>query len=135
MAKKINIYKGTIKTLYAKDFHLNKDKTLVTEIDSHLVTDEGQFYEHLGRFINIEYGVFLPDLEEASDYLNTSVSNDKKTLESILIDENISDEEKEFAKYVLANKSSCTYADYSSIEPSHQVTREEFRELKRRGRR
>jgi len=131
MAKKINIYKGTIKTLYAKDFHLNKESSLEAVVDSRLVTDEGQFYYSFGRFINLDYGVYLPDLEEANDYLKTSLKTNQKTLEKILLDENRSEEEKEFAKEILTRKSSCTYADYASIKPSHQVTKQEFKTLKK----
>ncbi len=132
MAKNITIYKGTIKTLYADDFHLNKDNKLEKELKEKVVTDEGLFYYFLGRYQNIEYGTYLPDYYEARDYLETSVENNQEDMIRILSDEEITDREKEFAKYLLTQKSSCLYADYSSIERSHTVPKEEFKELKKK---
>ena len=40
-------------------------------------------------------------------------------------------EDKEFAKAVLSNKTSCIFADYSTIKKSHTVTKEEFKKLKK----
>lgn len=133
MAKNITIYKGTIKTLYADDFHLNKENKLEKEIKEQLVTEEGLFYYFLGKYQNIDYGTYLPDYYEAQDYLESCVDRNKQDMERILSDDNVSEKEREFAKYLLSQKSSCLYADYSSIEKSHTIPKEEFKVLKKKG--
>ncbi len=133
MAKNIMIYKGTIKTLYANDFHLNQDNKIDTELKTQLVTDEGLFYYFMGKYINIDYGTYLPDYEEAYAYLNSSVSRNEEDLINILNNPEIDAKEKDLAKYLLTRKSSCTYADYSSLEKSHTVPKKEFKMLKKKG--
>lgn len=133
MAKKIQIYKGTINTLYAKDFHLNKEKALETDIESMEITNESLFYYFMGKYQNIEYGTYLPDYHEARDYLDATIANNQTFLERILNDPEVSEADKEYAKAMLTRKSSCVYADYTTITPSHTVSKEEFKVLKKKG--
>ena len=131
MAKNILIFKGTIKRLSADNFQLKKDHTLSMQERQDILTEEGLFYEFFHNFINIEYNVKLPTYEEARSFYDEAINNNQDTLIAILSNPDISDEDKEFAKAVLSNKTSCLFADYSTIEKSHTVTNEEFKKLKK----
>ena len=131
MAKKILIFKGTVKKLSANNFHLNKDNTLSSQERQEIITEEGLFYEFFHSYINIEHKVKLPTYEEAKDFYDKTLNNNRDYLIAILSNPNISEEDKEFAKAVLSNKTSCIFADYSTIKKSHTVTKEEFKKLKK----
>ena len=103
------IYKGTLKTLYVKDFQVSEEGLVVAlDLESVVVAKDSLFYKNFtGRLINFEYGTYLPSRTEAELFV------------------------RGVCKYnPMSNKASCLYADYGSIEEAVDETRS-VREIKK----
>ena len=103
------IYKGTLKTLYVKDFQVSDEGLVVAlDLDSVVVAKDSLFYRNFtGRLINFEHATFLPSFQEAEAFVKGVCECNPDS-----------------------SKASCLYADYSSIEKCPEETRS-VREIKK----
>lgn len=130
MANNITIYRGTIRKLYADNITLNKN-TIAKDVKRTIINDDASFYYNFGVYVNMEYGCLLANEEEAEIYMNSVLKNKEYIIREILTNESISDEEKQKFKEALKKTSSCIYYSKSDIKPKCEVSKKEFKELKK----
>lgn len=110
------IYKGTLKSLYLKDFEVTENGVKLM-LDSVIVEKDSLFYKNfVGRLVNFKYDTNLPSYGEAEAFVMESA---RRTPE--------------------LGGLPCLYADYASIEPVPEETRtvrqlkKEFKTQRKRG--
>ena len=130
MGKKITIYTGTIKNLYADNVVINKDKILPVE-KKMVVNDHALFYLSFGGYTNMNYACILADEEEARAYMESVVRKRENKIRTILTDPNVSEEDKKSFMYYLSQLSSCIYMEARTIKPACSLSKPEFKELKK----
>lgn len=131
MAKGVTIYKGNIRKLYASDVVLQKD-TVVPIMSEEIVTDQALFTYRLHKFTNLDYGQILPSEEEAMDYTTRVVAGGRAYIEALLTNPDTTEEEKKIFFEKLKKASGCVFVKPDEIKPSHNVTRKEFKQLKKK---
>ena len=127
--KKITLYEGTIKRVFASGYTLEKE---ITPIIKKEIVSTSLFYKSIFDFAEVESGHILPTEEEALDYTNKVANSHKQEIYDILANPSISKEEKEEFLKELKRISSCTYLDAPNylLKPVKEVTRKELKQLK-----
>lgn len=127
---KITIYEGTIKKLYAENVTLNRNE-VTPVVKKETVKENALFHKSIFDLVSLEYNTVLPTEEEATDYMNRVIDHRKKLIQSILNNDCISKKEKEEFLTHLASDSSCIYLEERTIKPLKEVTKSEFKQLKK----
>ena len=117
MARKVNLYKGNIYKVCAKNIRLNKgDNAVIYDFDKeHLI--DSYFIKKRGKLINVFSGVELGDETENHDYFDFILQyNLSKNYLHELTDSNVSEDRKQdiMGKLEQATVGKC-YADISLI--------------------
>lgn len=129
--KKITLYEGTIKRVFANGYTLEKEITPIIQREE---VRKGLFYKSIFDFVEVESGHILPTEEEALHYTTKVANSHKQEIYDILANPSISSEEKETFLQTLKNTSSCIYLDAPNfiLKPVKEVTKQELKELKKR---
>ena len=130
MAKNIMLYEGAVRKLYAEGIHLEKE-TVVPMVRKEIIKDNSLYYYSFGNYINMDFDVLLPTEEEAMDYLNHVIHHRHDMIVDYLSDPKYSDEERQALLRMLSSYSACVYYDILDIHPLMEITKKEFKELRK----
>ena len=128
--KKITIYEGTIKRLYADDFVIKKEEVQPV-VKKEVVNDKALFRKSIFNYISLEHDTVLPTEEEAEDYMNRVIENRKSIIKSILKNECISEKEKEEFISTISKLSSCIYLSDEMLKPVTQMDKKEIKQYRK----
>lgn len=130
MARKVMIYKGPLYRVFASDITLVKDK-VVPKVETVVEEENSLFYRIFGGFINLDYSCPLPDDGEAENYLSGVFERQNDVIKNYLTNPEISEEEKQKYFEYLDRISSCIFYDPIQVEPSHLLSKKDFKILKK----
>ena len=130
MTKKIKIYEGMVRKLFADGVHLEKDH-VVPMVKKDIIKESSLYYSSAGKLINMEYDTVLPSEDEALTYMNQVVSRCEPVIMSFLTDSNCSDEDRKILLQFLSSISSCVYFQEEEVHPLTEISIDEFKELKK----
>ena len=106
-----NIYKGPVRKIVVSKLEINDGMLQLAEYETPVVKKDALFYRGLfNEFISFDCNTILPDKEEAIDHV------------------------KELIELLQARKApfpSCDFVNESEIKFSHQVSKQEFKTLKK----
>lgn len=106
-----NIYKGPMRGLVVSKLELNNGVIKTLEYETPVIKKDLLFYRgRLNSFISFDYETIMPDQLEALDFIK-----------NIAIQHNITEGPYPF----------CNYVNPGEIKFSHQVTKEEFKAIKK----
>lgn len=129
MVKKIMIYKGASKILYANGVNLVQDQ-VVPVIKREIIREDSLYYRSFGKLINMEYDTLLPSEEEATTYVGSVISKRSDFIKDYLINPKYSDDDRKKLFGMLAYLSSCVYFDPWEIHPYQEIPKSDFEETK-----
>jgi len=127
LKRKITIYEGTIKKVFADGVVLNKEGIKPT-IKNEVVTDKALFYPSIFKYALVEDGSILPTDEEAYDYMNRVVQLRSDSIYEVLANPTVSQEEKQTYLEQLAKDSSCIYFAGIHKDSEKTISKKEFKE-------
>lgn len=130
MIRKVTLYKGPIHILAAHNVHLNKG-SIDFDVQSSLVENGALFYGAMGGYINLERNAKLADYQEAKDFVSNIVMKNQDTIKNLLNYSNLSSDTRLGLDEYIEKVSRCLYFDEAQLESSTQVSRREFRQLKK----
>lgn len=145
MSKKITIYKGPVYRAFADNVTLvenSKNKVIfaqksivvpsvMPEVKTEVAHEEELFYSLHRAFVSLKYNCILADNEEVMDFIAYFISrNNDKIVDYMKEVKGNPEKEKEFKKYLRA-LTSCIYFDPSKLRRDTQITKDEFKELKK----
>lgn len=128
--KKITIYEGTIKKLYIDNVILSKDQITVL-IKQETVSNNALFRKGIFDYISLEHDTVLPTKEEANDYMQRVFYSKKDTIQQILENKIISEEDKQSMINDLKNISSCIYLSNEVLKPISKMDKNKIKQYKK----
>ena len=131
MVRKFKFYTGPVYLLHAEGFKIYKNQ-LITEVKSDMLIEKANFEPIYGGFVNMEYDCLLADYEEAYLYVNSCISRRQDKIMQALNDTVIPREEKEKFFDAVKDASSVIYYEPSHIQYEGSLTKNDYKELKRR---
>ena len=130
MIRNVQLYSGPIHRLAVNSISLKKDK-VVTEVKSDLIQEDALYYtSFLGKYISMEYGTVLADLEEAKTFIDDYVKSHEGSIYNFLNNPELSDTDKEELSDLLKCSSAILYHNPEEIKLSQKISRKEFKDLK-----
>ncbi len=130
MLRKIMIYEGMVRKLYAEGVHLEKEH-VVPMVKKEIIRESSLYYPSFGNLINMEYDMLLPTEEEAIDYMNHIVGKKEELILDYLTNPKYSSEEQQNLLHLIASISSCVYFNSEEAHPFMEISKKDFKELKK----
>ena len=130
MAKKVTVYEGAIRVLYADEFTLEKDK--IVPHTKKVYVKNGLFYARFLKFISMDYDTVLRTEEEAQFYMNEVLKERKDIIKKFLTDPSISEDERKEFLHRLTLVSSSLYQDPDEIKVMTEMDKADFKILNKK---
>lgn len=131
MVKDVKIYKGNIYRIFIEDVKLDKGNVVPT-VSRELVEEDAEFYTFLKTYVKLSSNSVYIDEAEANDYVYFYFERYKDKVMDYLNNPKInSHDRKEFLDYLKA-VTGCQYIFPSRMKLDHTISRQEFKELKKR---
>ena len=125
--RKITIYRGAVRVLYADGFTLEKDR-VVPNVKKEIYSTDEEFYPFMRKLVHINTNTVLPDEGEAMWYMQNVIQHRQETIRAVLMNPHISQEAKdEFFKQI-GRISSCIYTESSDIHANRLVNEKSLKQ-------
>ena len=125
--RKITIYKGAVRVLYADGFTLEKDR-VVPNVKKEIYSTDEEFYPFMRKLIHINTNTVLPDEGEAMWYMQNVIQHRQEIIREVLMNPYMSQEAKAAFFKRIAELSSCTYLEPSDIHANRLVNEKDLKQ-------
>ena len=125
--RKIRIYKGAVRVLYADGFTLEKDR-VVPNVKKEIYRTDDDFYPFMHKFIHVKSNTVLPDEGEAMWYMESAIQHRQETIRAVLMNPYISPEAKKEFFNQMAKITSCVYTESSDIKADRFVNAKDLKQ-------